>query len=74
MRFLVDGAPLGAEQSIAQLAGGASRTLTAQWSAKDQNGTHTVEVAVDPANTIPELDETNNRATKTFAIQGGKLQ
>jgi len=74
VRFLVDGAPLGAEQSIAQLAGGASRTLTAQWSAKDQNGTHTVEVAVDPANTIPELDETNNRATKTFAVQGGKVQ
>jgi hypothetical protein len=74
VRFLVDGAPLGADQSIAQLAGGASRTLTAQWSAKGQNGPHTVEVAVDPTNTIPELDETNNRATRTFAVQGGRVQ
>jgi len=52
----------------------ASRTLTAQWSAKGQNGPHNVEVAVDPANAIPELDETNNRATKTFAGQGRKAQ
>jgi subtilase family serine protease len=74
VRFLVDGVPLGADQSIAQLAGGASLTLTAQWSAKGQNGPHTLEVAVDPANTIPELDETNNSATKTFTVQGGKAQ
>jgi hypothetical protein len=43
VRCLVAGVPLGADRSIAQLAGGASRTLTAQWSAKGQNGPHTLE-------------------------------
>ena len=74
VRFLVDGTPLGADQVIGDLAGGASRTLTAQWAGTAQNGPHTVEVRVDPANRIAELNEANNAGTKTFAIQGGKIQ
>jgi len=74
VRFLVDGTPLGADQVIGDLAGGASRTLTAQWAGTAQNGPHTVEVRVDPANRIAELNEANNTRTKTFAIQGGKIQ
>ena len=74
VRFLVDGKAFGADQTIASLAGSASRTLTAQWSATGQNGPHTVEVRVDPANTVAELSETNNTATKAFTVQGGKVQ
>ena len=73
MRFLVDGTVVG-EPSIAQRAGGESATVSAAWSAKRQNGIHTLEVRIDPANTIAELSETNNTGTRTFTVFGSKVQ
>ncbi|HZD20989.1 MAG TPA: alpha/beta hydrolase domain-containing protein, partial [Burkholderiales bacterium] len=65
VRFLVDGVPVN-EQTIAQLAAGASRTVSAQWPAAP--GNHNVQVIVDPDDTISELDETNNTAAATFVV------
>ena len=74
VRFLVDGVAVGADQAIATLAAGTNATLTASWSAKVHNGVHTLEVRVDPANTIPELNETNNGASRTFTVLKSKVQ
>ena len=75
VRFVVDGAQLGAEQTIAELAAGGSATVTsAAWSAKQQSGNHTVQVVVDPGGAIAEADETNNAATRTFFVEGNKIQ
>jgi hypothetical protein len=68
------GGPLQDLVDLGTSRASSGESSSAQWSAKGQNGPHTVEVAVDPANTIPELDETNNSATKTFTVQGGKAQ
>jgi subtilase family serine protease len=72
--FLVDGAQLGAERSVAQLAGGASVAVASDvWSASHADGQHTVKVLVDPANTVSESNEANNAATLTFRVKGGRI-
>jgi uncharacterized protein len=74
-RFLVDGSPLGPDQTIATLAAGASATVTSTaWSAKHQSGAHTVRIVVDPGNSIAESDEQNNAAVTSFAVQGNKIR
>ncbi|MBW8904414.1 MAG: hypothetical protein JF611_01825 [Betaproteobacteria bacterium] len=67
VRFLVDGATVN-EQTLAQLAAGASTTVSAQWSSTP--GNHNVQVVLDPDDTISELDETNNSAAATFVVTG----
>jgi uncharacterized repeat protein (TIGR01451 family) len=74
VRFLLDGVTLGSDRTIVTLPAGGSATVTAVWSAKHQTGPHTIEVRADPDNAIAEPDETNNRAVKTFTVQGGKVQ
>jgi serine protease AprX len=74
VRFLVDGVQVGSEQTLSGLAPDESATVTsAAWSAKHQSGSHTVEVQVDPANTVVESNEANNTATATFEVKGNKL-
>jgi uncharacterized protein len=75
VRFLVDGAPLGPDQTIAALAAGGSATVTSsQWSAKHQTGAHTVRVVVDPGDAIAESDEHNNAAETSFTVRGNKIR
>jgi hypothetical protein len=75
VRFLVDGVAVGQDRTIAHLATGATTTVTsAPWLAKRQTGRHTIEVRVDPDRAITEASETNNTATRTFFVQGNKLQ
>jgi len=74
VRFVVDGATLGADRTIGALAAGASVTVTSEtWSAKHRMGLHTVEVRIDPANAIAESNETNNTSAQGFTVQGNKL-
>jgi hypothetical protein len=74
VRFLVDGVQLGAQRTIAQLAGAASATVASDaWSASHADGLHTVQVLVDPANTVAESNEANNAAAATFRVKGGRL-
>lgn len=65
VRFLVDGVPVG-EQTIAQLAAGASTTVSAQWPSSP--GNHNLQVVLDPDDAISELDETNNSAAASFVV------
>ena len=73
VRFLLDGVQLGAERTIAKLAGGASVVVSSDvWSAARQDGQHTVQV-LDPANSVTESNEANNTAALTFRVKGGRV-
>jgi uncharacterized repeat protein (TIGR01451 family) len=66
VRFLLDGAQLGATRTIAALAAGARASITSDsWSAKDEDGTHTVTVVVDPGAVT---------AWTTFSVHGNKVR
>jgi len=74
VRFVVDGVQVGAERTIAQIAGAGSATVSSDaWSASHADGLHTVQVLVDPANTVAESNEANNAAAATFRVKGGRL-
>jgi hypothetical protein len=75
VRFLVDGVQSGADKTIASLTGGASATVSSDvWNAAKKDGTHTVQAVVDPANTIAESNEANNKTTAlTFKVKGGHI-
>jgi hypothetical protein len=47
---------------------------SAEWNAKHKTGTHTLEVSIDPRDAVYENDESNNVATRTFVVQGNKLE
>jgi hypothetical protein len=75
VRFLVDGVPLGSDRMIASLPGGSQTMVSsALWSAKHEQGSHTVQVVVDAADVIRELYETNNTASATFVVEGNKIR
>jgi len=74
VRFLLDGAQIGADQTVSSLASGASTTVTSVWSTKNQNGTHTVQVVADPAGAIEESSEANNAASATFVVEKNKIK
>ncbi len=75
VRFLLDGALLGPDQTIANLAAGGAATVTSiAWSAKHQTGDHTIRAVVDPGNSVAESDEGNNAATSTFVVRGNKIR
>jgi CARDB len=74
VRFAVDGTQLGADKTIAGLAGGSTGSVTSDaWSVPKAAGTHTVTVVVDPDGAVPESNESNNTATLTFRTKDGKL-
>jgi hypothetical protein len=74
VRFLLDGAQLGTERTIASLAGGASVAVSSEaWTAKHEDGSHRVTVLVDPANAVAESNEANNTRDATFLVEGNKI-
>jgi subtilase family serine protease len=74
VRFVVDGVQVGVVRTIAQLAGGASSAVSSDnWSASHRDGQHTIQVLVDPANTVAESNDGNNTASATFRVKGGRV-
>jgi uncharacterized repeat protein (TIGR01451 family) len=66
VRFLLDGAQLGATRVISALAPGARMSITSDaWSAKNEDGSHTVTVVVDPGGAT---------AWTTFRVAGNKVK
>ena len=58
-----------AEQTISSLSSGASSTRTVYWDVPADLGEEVMlKAIVDPANAIPESDESNNSATHEFTI------
>ena len=63
------GFPVSLPQKIALIpAGGGTGETTFRWPASP--GNHRLYVVVDPANTVPELDEANNRGLTEVVVSG----
>jgi hypothetical protein len=71
--FTVDGTRIAAPSAALVRSGGGVARVTAQWASRGQNGPHTVTIGADPANTVAELDETNNSASKAFTVKGNAV-
>lgn len=66
--FRVDGETVGSPADLAGLAAGEEANVTGpRWS--PSGGAHEIQVEVDPENSVPESDETNNALTRS--IEGG---
>jgi hypothetical protein len=73
VRFL-DGQTLIADTTpVATLAAGAATEVRVTWNTRGLNGAHTVVAVADPANTVAELNETNNQAQRQVSIKGNKV-
>ena len=64
---------LGNGNPVASLAPGATAQVTFAWNTRALNGEHVVAAVADPANTVAESNENNNRSTRTVTIRGNKV-
>ena len=68
VRFL-DGNTVLGQSAPLTLARGATATASYVWNSQGQRGSHSITAVVDPANSVTESDETNNRYTQTLAVR-----
>jgi hypothetical protein len=73
VRFAVDGVQIGTDQTVGQILPGSTGRAAVVWDTHGQNGTHTITVTADPANTIVEKDESNNAASRQAVVQGSSV-
>lgn len=72
VRFFDGSTTIGNTSAIA-LARGTSANVSFTWSTRGMNGDHVIVAIVDPANTVAESNESNNRAQRTITIRGNKV-
>jgi hypothetical protein len=68
VQFQVNGKVLSTSAPVA-VAAGASKTVTVPWSTKQVKGNQTVLAIADPANTVKESNESDNRRSITVAVK-----
>jgi hypothetical protein len=68
VQFQVNGKVLTTSAAVAVPAG-ASKTVTVPWSTKQLKGNQTVLAIADPANTVKESNESDNRRSITVAVK-----
>src|SRR5262249_48601124 len=73
VRFTVDGTQVGGIQTIGAIAPAGTGRASVVWDTHGQNEQHTITVTADPANVIPESNESNNTASRTVSVKGGKV-
>jgi hypothetical protein len=71
VEFSVDGVPL-ATQALPGVPADASLMVAAVWTTPTA-GLHLVEVTVDPSDSVPETDESNNSAVIWVSVEGPDL-
>jgi hypothetical protein len=74
VQITVDGAQVGAVQTIGGIVAGATGRASVTWDTRGKNGSHTIAAKADPANTISESNEGNNTGSKSVTVQGGKVR
>lgn len=62
------------DATIDGLAAGTSAKVSVLWSTQIKNGIYTITATADATNVVPETDETNNALTRTFVVNGNKVQ
>ncbi|HEV8534886.1 MAG TPA: S8 family serine peptidase [Candidatus Limnocylindria bacterium] len=74
VRFLVDGAQLGADKTIASIAAGGTGVASTIWDTKHVQGDHVITVVADPASAISEIREDNNSASRIVNVRGNRVR
>lgn len=65
--------PVGTEQLLDIISAGGSGTVQVKYTDTEEVGSRQLRVVVDPNNVIEELNERDNRATRTLAISPPQL-
>jgi hypothetical protein len=73
VRVTVDGVQVGTVQTIGSIGPGGTGRASVVWDTKGKNGTHTIAVTADPANTIAESNESNNTGSRIVTVKGGNV-
>ncbi len=74
VRITDNGTQLGTIQTIASIPAGGTGTGTVAWDTRGIKGDRTIAATTDPANTIRELREDNNSASRVITVKGNKVQ
>lgn len=72
-RFLLNGSTVLGVIDTPALAPGGSTGVTIQWDTRGAKGDFTISVTADDANAVSESNESNNSATATVTLKGGKV-
>jgi hypothetical protein len=72
VRFTDDDGTFIGDDVITSIPAGGMATAEALWNLATSASPHIVVVTVDPEGAIQEVDETNNTASKKFAVRGGR--
>jgi hypothetical protein len=74
VRFTDNGTQIGTDALITTIAAGGTGTASVVWKTKGLKGDRTIAVTADPKDTIREIDETNNSASRVVTVKGNKVQ
>jgi hypothetical protein len=69
VRFFDGTTPIGDSAPISSLAAGATAEASFTWSTRGLKGNHTITAVVDPANSVIESNENNNRLVRTIPVR-----
>ena len=72
-RFTLDGTTALGIIDTPQLAPGGSVEVTVQWDTRGLKDQHTISVTADDGDSVGESDESNNTASASFNVKGGKV-
>jgi subtilase family serine protease len=70
--FFVNGAAHGTV--TVDVPAGGSATASIGWNTMHLRGDYVVRVDVDPDNAVPELNESDNSASKLFTVRGNRVR
>jgi M6 family metalloprotease-like protein len=73
-KFTLDGVTVLGAIDTPAIAPGGSVEVTVQWDTHGLRDQHTIGVNADDANAVAESNESNNGATASFNVKGGKVQ
>lgn len=69
VRYYANGNVIGQNRLVVTVPAGSYRDIFRTWDTTGYRGQVQIVVRADPDGAIPELDETNNRATKTVTVR-----
>lgn len=72
-RFILDGSSVIGVIATPPIAPGGTVEVTVQWDTRGVKDAHTITVTADETSAVAESDESNNSASATFVLKGGKV-
>ena len=70
---LLDGTNVIGTSTPVSIAAGGTTNVSVAWNTKGVTGARAITAVVDPANTVAESNEADNRLTRTITVKGNKV-